>query len=344
MRLHLVVLSVAASSFGWAFVPCRRDHSHYTILSSAEGEGPDDTLLRLQQRASELGLDSESVRREAENRAVSEETQVLDRAELRRRYYESFFRARQLRGIQNAFASSNMTVLAAAAMAAEGMDVVPASSLASEAQPQAPVQPIVSSGLPALAVNQLATFFGLPNEEEARTQLFEWARNSEIKHARTSMLALFFFASKQLFCQCAQHAQYGLDFASSSVLAGAHAGSTSPLDASTAWLGTLTLGAVVLAELAVLRQDEPEDGVAGEAHSSWGAWGIQRSPEFMLARDAFSSLSEELYETRVLPFFRRLEASELEHGRVAMIGAATLLFQSAPTVLVPAVAVAQTSI
>ena len=86
-----------------------------------------------------------------------------------------------------------------------------------------------------------------------------------------------------------------------------------------------------------------EDGGTGASQSPWGAWGIQRSPEFMVARDAFS-LSEEIYENRVLPFFRRLEASELEHGRVAMIGAATLLFQSAPTVLVPAVAVAQTSI
>ena len=56
------------------------------------------------------------------------------------------------------------------------------------------------------------------------------------------MLALFFFASKQLFCQCAQQAQQQLDFASSSLL-GTHAATSSPLDVSTAWLGALTLGA-----------------------------------------------------------------------------------------------------
>lgn len=44
-------------------------------------------------------------------------------------------------------------------------------------------------------------------------------------------------------------------------------------------------------------------------------------------------MSEDIYRNRVVPFFRRLQDSEVVHGRAAMIGGAILLFQQVPAVL-----------
>ena len=46
-----------------------------------------------------------------------------------------------------------------------------------------------------------------------------------------------------------------------------------------------------------------------------------------------STPPQDVYRNRVVPFFRRLQDSEVVHGRAAMIGGAILLFQQAPDVL-----------
>ena len=44
-------------------------------------------------------------------------------------------------------------------------------------------------------------------------------------------------------------------------------------------------------------------------------------------------MSEDVYENKVVPFFQRLQDSEVVHGRAAMIGGAILLFQQFPAVV-----------
>lgn len=270
----------------------------------------DDVAASLRRRVKELGLESADAREAFLSTAPTEEPIFLDANEVRRRYYEKFFIARHERLLRtSSYYGANAT-----SSFLEPVLQADRSSAAFVAPTTVPPvsEPMARQRSPLLMfpvlVDWLASKIGRPQNEALNL-----LHNSEVKHARTSMLALAVYSSQHyLSCDhCPLADRLAMMDVSGSSLA------VTTLDLGVAF--AILLG-VVLTELQGTVRITTQD----EQWTPPSRWGSTFARPVL---EAFSEAYDDVNQGVHFGIEARLQASELVHGRAAMLGAATILLQ-----------------
>lgn len=288
---------------------------HTRVASSDQIEDSDDYFsASLRLRIKELGLDSPEAREAFLRTSIPEEPTLLDANEIRRRYYEKFFIARHQRAIKspnyyaiNASSPSLEPILHDQIIEEPNVASTQSSSVTPPVTSKANVLVMLDRLLPGVnpvLVDWLASKIGRPQDEALNL-----LHHSEVKHARTSMLAVaFYYSQHHIYCE---HCPLAV---SSSITAGSS-------------LATLDLGivlailfAVMLTELQGIIRHTTQDDL-WTPPSLWG------STYARPVLEAFSEACDDVNKGVHFGIEARLQASELVHGRAAMLGAATILMQ-----------------
>lgn len=280
--------------------------------ADAEGQEEEPPGSDLEKRMRELKMDPTLERAAASARIEESAAVVLDRNELRRRYYEEFFKARVLRGVVPEKPTPTKSPRSADLLSASGFASALVATGGAQAAASAPLQ-----GSP------------WPGDRE-RPAL--WVASAEVRHGRAATVGLLFYLT------AASHRVAGDwgAFAQSILVDWQHPPPQQPplpwssevwtaLPPGTEWLFA------GIAAVAVTRELLDVKSVAGGGS---GRPAEVKKREVPPARAApLASLVEaataacEPTETALSPQMARLEVSEVLHGRAAMLLASPLLFQ-----------------
>lgn len=289
--------------------------------SGHENGEPSPPVSELEQRMLELNMDPNIERHAASTRVAESAAVILDRNELKRRYYEEFFKARVLRGVGPEKAPSET---------ARAADLLSAAGFASA---------LVATGGPLQTAPTNLQGSPWPGD---RVRPAMWVASAEVRHGRAATVGLLYYlaaASSQVAGDWGAFAQGLLAEWQQPPpplppLPWTSEVWTAPLPPGTE---CLLAGVAAVAVALELADATTAARVAGEAQPGTGG-GDAAAPTAARAAP-LASLTEavtaacEPVASVLGPRMARLEASEVLHGRAAMLLASPLLFHAIAPVL-----------